>query len=481
MAENPEPPAPATTPGSSELPPPTSQPRRRLVTDRPVRLSSSELSEQVADLTDTVRALAQHVTGEATVNPAEAGAERGSRRRMKFTRSGLPDERPTPLSAGPATDDTAREEANSASATGETNKTEGANFNRNVAWPRAGQAEAAELAAVRPPRRNRARKKLILLMMIQGVGLALLVVGYLLGRSDAPGTGTNADSNLPAIPPDPDEVNVDVGVSERNLAAIGAALHTARTGNKKEAARLLEELGKKAVVPGLQYQLGRLAFEQDDLLTGDKNFDLSRHAGEYYAASCYAQAWEYALQGHQDAILRQFTAAIHAEPFNGRYFFYYAEVLRREGRIQKAIEAFEGARDRPHTGPEESLYLFKECLAKVEGGNDAAFNAELEEHLKEQPPRPEWLMLAAARCINARDLPAAAGFLKRAAGATPPALYNLWTKDFVFRTVSEQPALAELLQRPPVAGSTEEFKGFIDPTVGAPELLDPGIWPVGRR
>ena len=476
MAENPDPPAPEP----SELPA-TALPRRQFDAERQVRANTPNLGEQVADLTETVRALAQHVAGEAVVNQAEAGAERGGRRVKKFTRSSLPDDRPLPVpgdAPAPAEPD-ARKEAAPPPAPGETRKTEAAEFNRNVAWPRTGQAEAAEEASARPPRRKRRNRKVILLG-IQGVGLALLALGYLLGRSDAPGAGTHAAANLPAIP-NPDEVNVDVGVGERDLAAIGTALHTARTGDKKEATRLLSELGKRAVVPGLEYQLGKLAFEQGDLVRGDRNLDLSRHAGEFFAASCYVQAREYAGQGHQDSVPREFNYAVHAEPFNGRYFFYYAEVLRRDGHTQKALDFFEAARDRSHTESEEALYVFKERLAKVEAGSDAAFNAELDEHLKEQPSQPEWLMLAAVRSINARAFPAAAGFLKQAASATPPAVYNLWVKDFVFRTVSEQPALAELLQRPPVPGSTEEFNGFVDPTVSPTEWLDPGIWPVGKR
>ena len=478
MPENPEP--PAVPPEVPEDRPPGSAPRRQPVPERsnPPAPPAQDLDGQIAHLTNTMRALAEHVVGEQAPAPDAWANDRSGRRVKKFSRTGTSEERPAPVATPDESVPDAMAPTEKSGVAPEGRRTDAPEFNKNVAWPRQGAAEAA--AYVPPPSSRRKRKKTVLLVAVQAVGLGLLALGYVLGRGDAP-AGAAPDTTA-ATPPAPETPPGAYRISERDLEAVNAALRAARTGDKTVAVKLLEDaIGDRLPVPGLQYERARLALHQGDMLGTDIHLDRAAAANEFVAAGCYLRARFAATKGNYREAVRQFSVAAHAEPLNGRYFFYWAETLRRMGQTQQAVDILEQARDRAITPAEDSLYLFKERLAKAEAGGNQAFNAELDAHLKEQPVPPEWLLLAAARQIAAGKNAEAGPFLSQAASALPPGVYNLWIKDFLFQTAIGEPTLVALLRRPPIPDSTEQDGPFLDPTVGPPELMDPAIWPVARN
>ena len=471
MAENNEP----ATPESTGFRMPPALPRRNLSAERQAQSPADKSDDALADFVDSVKVLAKHLTGE---EPEPAEKERPGRRVKKFQRSGLSEERAGIAASRTVGKETPPDEA-APGASPEAEKADPAAFNKNVAWPRTSQGDAPEheeRPVVGPPRKK--RKKALVLAVVQGTGFGLLLLGIWLGRQSA-SPAVNSEDSTPAAPTKVRMSGDSYRISERSLQAVDEAVHAAHQGDIEGAEKRFDQLlTTNPELPGVQYELARLALQSGDLLAADLHLDRSSDAGEFMAACCYARARFAAKQGNYAEVARQFQAAVHEEPFNGHSFFYWGEALRRQGQPLSAISALDQAIDRAHSPPDGLLYLFKEKLARVEAGNDEAFNVELNEHLKQSSVDGEWLLLAAARDILNSKFAAAADALKKASTTLQAGEYDLLVKDYLFQTAANQPVLAALVQRPVIANSTEQNGLFLDPTVLSAAFADPAIWPV---
>ena len=478
MAETnePTPPEPPLTRAGNSVP------RRHISVERQAQAPAPDESDDaMATFVDNVKVLAKHLAGdEAETAETE---ERPRKKIKKFQRSGLGDER---LPLAPANSGSKAADAEPAAVVNPPvppilpteEKADAAAFNKSVAWPRAGQAEAAEEeAAVAAKPKRKKRKKGVILAVVQGVGFGLLLFGFWLGRQTAsPDEEQPADRRAAATPP---AAGDNYRIDERALQAADDALAAAHKGDTEGARKLFNEaLTSHPEIPGLQYQLARLSLQTGDLLDADLHLDRSSDAGEFLAACCYSRARFAGMKGNYAEAVRQFQTAAHEEPFNGPNFFYWAEALRRQGRTLNAISVFDQAMDRAHTTEEGVLYLFKQRLARVEAGSDEAFNAELADHLKPGNVTGDWLLLGAAKDITRGAFPAAAEALKKAASILPPRDYDLGVKDYLFQAEVHEPVLAALVTRPRVEDSTEFNGPFVDPAVARPSLADPAIWPL---
>ena len=473
MADNNELP----TPESPTTPTPVSSPRRKISAERQVQADPVGDEDAVAHFVDGMKVLAESLLVGGT-RTDEAAKDRSGRRIKKFQRRPTGDEK---SGNQEASDDTTQdnEEPKTSLAVADSGKRDDAAFNRAVAWPSVTSPDGTEYnpGGSPNPLRKKPSKRLIL-NVVKAAGVGLLLLGFLLGRETAPTgeeeAGTSAAAQTPRPPVDAEQI------SEPALQAVDAALLTAYKGDLTGARKLLNQLlVQHPEVSGVQYELSQLAIRDGDSLDGDLHLDRSSGAGEFLAACCYTRARFAGTKGKYSEVTRQFEAAVHEEPFNAASFFYWGEALRREGQPKAAIDVFDRALTRAHTTAEDKLYIFKQRLARVEMGNDEAFEAELTTHAKETPVDGDWLLLDAARNILHSALPAAAESLKRAATALPASVYDLRVKDYLFQGVAKQPVLTPLLQRPIVTDSTEVNAQFMDPSIISPTLADPAIWPVG--
>ncbi len=423
------------------------------------------MSDQLANLMDSVVMLANHIGAEPPTQP-EPARDKSGRRVRKFQRRGVGEEAPS-TAAKPA-EDAGKDTAGAAA------------FNKNVAWPRQGQAAAPEDAAstgVRPPRK-RPNKRMVA-VVIQLAGLSLVGLGFLAGRMSVPPAENPAAATAEVAPMSMSpESGGGPKVNDQAFQTANTALRSSHKGDLEGARKIYEDaLAQRLVLPGMYYQLARLALQRNDLLEADLSLDHSSSAGEFLTPAHYTRARMAGMKGKYEEVVRQFQLATRAEPFNGRYFFYLAEAVRRRGQTKSAIEIFDQAMDRAHTLAEGRLYRFKQDLAKIEAG-DAAYDAELDGQLKLEGGTPERWLLAAARDITRSAYPAAAESLKKAAGLLPPPVYALEIKDYLFQAVQGEPVLTPLLKFPPIQDSTELNGPFLDPVVLPAELADPAVWPV---
>ena len=158
-------------------------------------------------------------------------------------------------------------------------------------------------------------------------------------------------------------------------------------------------------------------------------------------------------------------------PPTGKYFFYWGECLRREGKPQAAVTAFEQALERPYTAEDGDLYLFKQRLAKVELGHDEVFNAELASHLKQPPVGGEWLLLAAAQDFEHQAYASAGERLKQATDRLPSAVYAAITHDYLFQAQAKRSEVATQLDGTPTKKEQKAVPPKSAPQPEARELL----------
>ena len=478
MAENHEP--VNLEPTAPRIPPPG--PRRRTSSERQTPATPDKGNDPMSDFMDSVQLLAKNFTGEAAETTDK---ERAGRRIKKFQRSGLSEER-THLASATNRADAGGETANPPvppHPTPAEDKLDAAAFNKNVAWPRIGQVDTpAEQAdtATRHPRKK--RRKGVVLAVVQGTGFGLLLFGFWLGRQTA-STG-DANDGQPTTPapmttPAPGE---NFRVSERALQAVNDALRMAHHGDLQGAEnRFKQVLAEQPEVRGVQYQLAQLETRSGSSLDADLPLERSSDAGEFLAACCYMRARTAGLKGDYGRAAREFQTAAHEEPFDGASFFYWGEALRRAGQPKSAVSVLDQALERVHTGSDGAVYLFKQRLAKVEAGDDEAFNAELAEYLKQTPVPGDFLLLSAAQDILQGKFAAAAESLKKASTVLPAGVYDLLVKDYLYQSAANEPLLIPLVQRPILPDSTEQSGPVLDPVVAAPRLADPAIWPVAAK
>ncbi len=426
-----------------------------------------DIEEQFNRLMQTVQTLSAHFLGESAPSPAEGVRERGGRRIKKFHRAAGTDPGDETAAETPG-DSTGDVPSGSSEEPGSLAR------NKHIAWPRqtptgttfSPGSMAAHWWQLPPETRFR--------LGALAFGLLLVGLGFLIGHSTASpgGTKTGKFGRTTGSLFDPTELH------EQAFLTASEALRAEHTGNADAARKVYEAAVNRHVeLPGMNYRLALLALQRNDRLEAEQRLARSTLDGEEIADCSYLLARLAADDGDLEEAASQFELATRVRPFDGKYFFFYAEALRRQGKPQAAITAFEQALDRPYTAAGGDLYLFKERLAKVEYGRDDSFNAELAAHLKQEPAGGDWLLLAAAQDLDRQSFTAAAEHLRQAENRLPSGIYADLTHDYFFQAQAKRPELAGLLNHtatPPIssAGPT-----VLDPASWAPERADPAAWP----
>ena len=470
MAEN-----QASTEGPSSSDPLIPTPiigRSNPLSDHP--LLPPDIEEQFNRLMQTVQVLSAHFLGEnALPAPAESVRERGARRIKKFQRAGG-DERTGGNGTGEEMVGNAPAETAGDLPEGGSEEPDGLARNKHIAWPQKIGAGNPLSSGWTAPHWWQFEPETRFRLGALAFGLLLLGLGFLLGHSTASPSSTRNGKFGRAT----DGLFDPTELSEQAFLTANEALHEEHTGNAEAARKLYETaVDKHVALPGTNYRLALLALQRNDRLEAEQRLERSTLDGEEIADCCYLLARLAADSGDLDEEASEFERATHARPLDGKYFFFYAETLRRQGKPQAAIVAFEQALDRPYTAASGDLYLFKERLAKIEYGRDDSFNAELAAHLKQEMIGGDWLLLAAAQDLDHQAFTAAAEHLRQAGNRLPSSLYADLTHDYFFQAQAKRSELTGLLNRVATPMISSAGPTVLDPASWAPERGDPATWP----
>jgi hypothetical protein len=449
----------AGTPPRSSVPPRRLVPRVRPNTPR--EPSAADM-DTLARLAATMRAMS--AAGKAAGPASDAGSGQAAHKGHRFQRGAPPEKReeaaglslPANLTPAPERQQPAQVPEGMSRATGRS-------------APR-----SSKLAALR-------KHPFFVWAVVQIFCFGLIMLGFFLGAMEnapAPAPAQAAARPPPSVPAPAVAIAAPAAPSAATVSSalntVSIAFEKEQTGDFASARALLQPLSQPPLaLPGTEYQLAMLALRAGDPVRAKLHLDRSLAAGQQTAPCYYARAALAGADGDYQSAAAQLRLAAEAEPFTGRYFFYWGEALRRNGQFPEATAALHQASTRPG-GSERTLYTFKWRLAQVEAGN-APFIAALEDHLRQPAPTGDWLLLAAAQNLQRHAASAAAQFIQRAAGLLTPDTFHTGVADFAFQDYAGEPEVAPLLAGAAAAVGGNEST-VIDPALATPAMADPALW-----
>jgi tetratricopeptide (TPR) repeat protein len=354
-------------------------------------------------------------------------------------------------------------------------------------------------AAPKPKPHPLTRKRPVLLWIAaQAFGFGLVMVGYFMGKLDAPPPPEEkiapnpiaAASPPPTPAPSPayrEPFSKPSGVSERAFQALNEVLAASKRGDAAKTQTLLEDIQRQRIdFPGLDYRFAALAVQRGDLADAKQRLDRAatttapvNDQTQTTAAACFLRAYLAGLEGNYKSAVQEFETAAYAEPFNARHLFFLGEALRRSDRLRVAVERLEQALLRPVSAADAEYIAYKLRLAKIEAGRSSDLTAELAEKIKRDstPGYAYWLLTAAAQEMQREEYPAAAAFLQKAARAMPTEDFNAQMRDYFFVNHASHKEVASYLARANASASKTAIPAPTDPIFWTLQNADPASWP----
>lgn len=439
-----------------KVPPPDTEPlilpRRRASPARKA-LAEEERAQEMAELADSVKALSDRLTSSGGSPPPPA-AEPTARASRRWKRTHEP----------------------------ELAKAGGGRSRAPLLMSAPGAPMRTGLSR-RSPRKAARKGKLGVWIAGQAFCLALIALGYFVegqlgGNEVKPAPSSAGVGQMPRPTTSPR------GVSEAAFQAVNKAMAAAREGDRNTARQTLEAAQRhELLIPGLDYRLALLAIERADMPEAKLRLDSAMAAGQELAACCYVRAMLAGALGDYSRASDECARAAYAEPFSARYLFFWAECLRRSGRLAPAIERFEEALTRPSSPADREYIAFKLRLAKIEAGKTADFSGEFARQLKAEPGDPRWLLTVAAMALEVGDASGAAAQYEKASRLLPAATFDLYIRDYLLISHSTEKEIAPYYRRGagPVSPSPNVSAITVDPISWTLESADPAAWPAASR
>ena len=278
-------------------------------------------------------------------------------------------------------------------------------------------------------------------LSLSGVALAAGVAGFFLGMPtfDKPGdVGTRGEARLwsPA-----DRKKLDAILAAESLAQ-PRAMH-------EQLDRLRAIRPRLAGLPLLEARASAMhSFaDADTSLTR-----ATQEPGADLVAISYARAEIYGVQRQLNEMHRCLGEAIALDPTRAEFHFQRAEVDRRLGRTEDALEGFDRALALAKTGfaPDRAEIEFRRRLLLIERGRETEIDAQAYQAAFAQPAPPaDWLLTAAALALHRKDSEAGARWLRAARATMPWAEYLERIDDYFFRNHADEPGMKDLFPTRP--------------------------------
>ncbi len=203
----------------------------------------------------------------------------------------------------------------------------------------------------------------------------------------------------------------------------------------------------------------------------DADVHLTRAAEEPQtdlAQIAFARAANFAAQRKFDDMRHSLNDAIALDPTRAEFYFQRAEVDRRQGRAQEALEDYDRALLLARSGlrPSRETIAFRRRLLLIERGREAELDTKAYQAAFAQPSPPaDWILTAAAVALQRNDLESGARWLRSARAAMPWPDYVERIDDFFFRNHLNAPGLKELF---PTQAERARFHALAPPILQDP-------------
>jgi tetratricopeptide (TPR) repeat protein len=262
-------------------------------------------------------------------------------------------------------------------------------------------------------------------------GLFLLLVTFYVGKKFEYWKYRIATWNKPKLSGVSDKYP---GASSEQL--IDQALAAERLGNWHEAVeRFLSAKQKNLTYRGLLFRTAKLCYDHRDFESADKLFERASAFGENVDTANHFRALIAVGRNDYPAAERFFEAAARAEPFLPGYYYYWAETLRRDRHPKEAMQRYEQAAARTSSQQDVTVCQFKIRMARLEAGDTAGLDAEIEEKYASAPLSVDWLLTEAALKIRQGHIAEAVPLIDNARVADEKRLFSLFsscTGDMLF-------------------------------------------------
>ena len=251
------------------------------------------------------------------------------------------------------------------------------------------------------------------------LGVMLALVGFLLGRMTSPvppAGGPKGDLGPVQSAGESAPPRGTTRLAEpAEIALIDEAMIAQTNGDFARAEKLLLQLLRSAPdLGGTQTALALLNLQKGDAANAQSHIKSGIDAGED-AGRLYGLRGSIQAQFNQSRrALESFELGTRATPHQFKTFFLLAEMLRRGGKNQQALDRFDQAIARAHEQSDEDAMQFKRRLTLIAMGRGDELDAETKRQLALNPPSGDWLLLAMAAEAQKGDFKAAAGHLERA-------------------------------------------------------------------
>ncbi|MDQ2659975.1 MAG: hypothetical protein M3Y03_06105, partial [Verrucomicrobiota bacterium] len=225
------------------------------------------------------------------------------------------------------------------------------------------------------------------------------------------------------------------GKTAAELMASGLAAE--QRGDWQDAInRYMEAKQKNLHAPGLLFHVGKLATEHNDYEAADHAFDYAIKFGENLAASYQYRGLIAMRRSDFEAAESYFASSAATDPFPSANYFFWAEALRALGRPAEAVRRYEEAAQRDESASAKTLCRFKVRLARIEGTDAAAVEAEIRRTAEAGPLTPDWLLTEAALQIRRGEMKQASALISQARATGVVGTFVPFANDTIFRTAA---------------------------------------------
>jgi len=229
---------------------------------------------------------------------------------------------------------------------------------------------------------------------------------------------------------------------------------------------------------GIRYQLAVCSFNLKDLGAAKNYAEESLRRHEVAADSANLLGAIAGNGGRKEEALAYFQKAAALNPKSDQYPFNASEALRELGRDKEAIPWLEKA---VALKPQEPLYAFKLRMARVASGDLPPVQREVDEQLQLDHPTGDWLLLAAALCLQAKDTGRASTLMNEARDSMSQPIFFAMIQDPAFVAWRKDPKVdaffhAEVIKVPADSQIHQQEHPNPSPAPSASPALSPYVF-----